>query len=376
MAIKDFTFDSDLAHSFITFGHDHYKNDTNWIPQLKSNLLFQLSPEFPFYNKPGNFHKHFIALSNGKISGRISAFVNNELRDKSGNLIGCLGFFESLNNQNVSNDLFNQAINWLTKYHDIQTIWGPVNFDIWNNYRLKTRGFGQSTFLGEPYNKDYYPELFTNFGFSKKQLWQSLEIDGARNLKKMAAGGKNGHNQLLERGYRFASFNKKYFKTELRKLYKILIESFSGFLGFTPISFPDFEILFTPLKHAVHPAFFKFIFDENNNLAGYVGNILDLSQAVRAMKGRSNCLSKVKFLYNKSKVNRIIYYIGGISKNESLKKSGLGKAALYHVTQQVLKAGYNKVVIALMAENNRMQRMLGDNINLAQREYALYEKKL
>ena len=163
MAIKNFTFDSGMADLFITFGFDHYKNDINWIPPLKSNLLFQLSQEFPFYNKPGNFHKHFIALSNGKISGRISAFVNNELRDKSGNLIGCLGFFESVNNQNVSNDLFNQATNWLTKYHNIRTIWGPVNFDIWNNYRLKTSGFGQRTFLGEPYNKDYYVELFITY---------------------------------------------------------------------------------------------------------------------------------------------------------------------------------------------------------------------
>ena len=156
MAIKHFTFEPNLTDLFLTFAYDQYRDDTNWIPPLKKDLIFQFSHSFPFYNKPGNYHRHFIALNGKKTLGRISAFVNNDLKDPSGNLIGCLGFFESINDQSVSNDLLGIATNWLSEHHGIKIIWGPVNFDIWNSYRMMTKGFDQETFLGEPYNKDYY----------------------------------------------------------------------------------------------------------------------------------------------------------------------------------------------------------------------------
>lgn len=59
MGIKQFTFDMSLAEAFVRFGYELYRNDKNWIPPLGKELYTQLSPDFPFYSKPGNSHRHF-----------------------------------------------------------------------------------------------------------------------------------------------------------------------------------------------------------------------------------------------------------------------------------------------------------------------------
>ena len=77
MAIEHFTFDRSLTDSFIRFGYDQYKDDARWIPPLKGEIHKQLSPDYPFYKKKGNAHRHFIAICRNKTVGRISAMVDH-----------------------------------------------------------------------------------------------------------------------------------------------------------------------------------------------------------------------------------------------------------------------------------------------------------
>lgn len=373
MEIRHFTFDPVLTDSFVRFSYDLYRGDTNWIPPIRKELYDQLSPELPFYKRPGNCHRHFLATEGRDIVGRISAMINRDLEDKDGTPVGTIGFFECVNDYAVAEKLLNSATRWLHDEQKISRIWGPMNFDIWHDYRLMTQGFDQKLFYGEPYNKSYYQNFFERYGFTAKQHWNSIELNGRDTLEKLMALGAARYHQFIERGYRFEQFNTRRFIDELRKLHSVLTQSFSGFLGFNPISFKVFEKLYAPSRYAFYPRLFTFVYDENNNLSGFAGAFLELSDAVRAMKGSNDPISKIKFFYYRHKVNRIMFHIIGKTPEEAEKRNGFGRALFCYILHEILAEGYESVLVTLLAKGNPSRRFLQEYAADDQRQYTLYE---
>jgi hypothetical protein len=373
MEIKPFTFDVPWLEAFVRFGYELYRGDKNWIPPLKKELLTQLSPEFGFYQKPGNSHRHFLAMAGNDVVGRISAMVNRDLRDQDGTPVGTVGFFECIHDYSVAQELLDSATRWLQEEMKVDRIWGPVNFDIWHSYRFMTRGFDQNLFYGEPYNPPYYPEFFERFGFITKQEWDSVEITGRDTLEKMISRGKERYNLLVDRGYRFESFNMNRFEEEMRKLYLVMTKSFSGFLGFTPVSFEELKRLFTRSRYAFDPRLFVLAYDESDNLAGFAAAFLELSEAIRAMNGEDSSFARLKFIYKRKQVSRINFYIGGVTPEELARNTGLGRAGFYYVINQMLNEGFETLLLTLRLRGNFAHSLLGKNAPKPQREYSLYE---
>ena len=61
--------------------------------------------------------------------------------------------------------LFNKIFEELKK-EGIETIIGPLNGTTWNTYRYVTDKGHRSPFLMEPWNEDYYVELFEKLALS------------------------------------------------------------------------------------------------------------------------------------------------------------------------------------------------------------------
>lgn len=376
MGIIQFNYDEKLCKLYTQFSYDLYKYDPNWIPESRRAMVTFFRPESELYRHPENQHQHFLVFLENRVVGRISAFINHELKDERGNQIGNIGLFESVKDYAVACDLFQSAISWLKTQKCISTIWGPVNFDIWHGYRLMTAGFGQNVFVTEPYNKNYYPIFFEKYGFSPIQNWHSVEINGKENLKRITLPCFERYQKFIDMGYKFIPFQQGDFQNEIYKLYPLLCDSFSDFLGYTIISPESFASLFKPFKYAFHNQFFVFIYDEKSELVGFAGAFLEISNALRAMGGRNSPIAKIKFFYHHNHVQRILFFIGGMSHKEAAKKNGLGKAGFYYIMRQILDAGFENVIIALMAQGNHSRGMVKHYIHQAQRQYTLYELKL
>ncbi len=373
MEIKHFTFEPVHTESFIRFSYDLYRGDTNWIPPIRKEFCDQLSPKFSFYKRPGNCHRHFLANEGRDIIGRISAIINHDLKDRDGTPVGTIGFFECVNDYVVAEKLLDSATRWLHDEHKISRIWGPMNFDIWHDYRLMTQGFDQKLFYGEPYNKPYYQMFFERYGFTVKQHWNSIELNGRNTLEELISPGVTLYQQFIEQGYRFERFNTRRFIDELRKLHFVLTQSFSGFLGFNQISFQLFEQLYAPSRYAFHPRLFTFVYDENNNLSGFAGAFLELSDAVRAMNGSIGPISKIKFFYYRNKVNRIMFHLVGKTPEEAKKRNGIGRALFCYILHEILEEGYETALATLLAKGNPSRRFLQKYAEDDKRQYTLYE---
>ncbi len=373
MGMIQFTFDPELRDCFIRFGYEIYRDDAKWIPPLRNEIAGQLRPNFSFYQKPGNVHQHFLATMGDKAVGRISAMVNSNLKDRDGTKVGTIGFFECIDDYAVAHDLLQAAIGWLHEEHKLNYIWGPMNFDIWNGYRFMTRGFAEEPFLEEPYNKPYYPEFFERFGFTPKQHWDSIEVKGKEALEHLMAPKKTYYDEFLSRGYQFKNLNMNSFDEEISKLHGVLTNSFGSFLAYTPISVEDFQQLFSTSRHAINPRLFKLVYDHNGSLIGFTGAFLDISEAVRSMHGHDGVIGKLHFMYHRKHVKRILLHLGGYVSEGWRERAGLGRAGFYHMMRGIVDAGYEDVIIALMARGNKLQGMVKESKTAGHREYTLYE---
>jgi GNAT superfamily N-acetyltransferase len=362
-----------MVREFIEFGRMLYVDDARWIPPFRRTLARQLSPDYPFYNRPGNDHCHFLAYEGTQVLGRVSAMVNAAIRDEDGTATGLIGFFECVEDPVVATVLLDAARDWLRDQHGLRRIWGPMNFDIWHSYRFMTQGFDQAPFYGEPDNKTYYPAYFEHYGFARRRTWHSFEVVGRDALEAMIAASKPQHDDLVSRGYRFVSADNWDPNDETRLLHDLISRSFAGFLGFTPIALEEFAMLFRRSKAAVALPMSFVLHDPSDRPVGFAITYYELSAAVRAMHGREGPLSKAKFLVRRRQTHRLNFFAAGMVRDEQDRGMGFGKAGLFHVVDQALQHGYADIIFALMASENRVQGLFRRAGLEPQRDYVLYE---
>lgn len=361
-----------MTDRFIQFGYDLYRGDPRWIPPLRDRLAAQLSPGFFFYEQPGTAHQHFLVTDGSRVLARASAFVNPALADSDGIPVGSIGFFECVNDYGSARTLLDSATRWLFD-QGITRIWAPLNFDIWHGYRFMTRGFETAPFFPEPYNKPYYPDFLVRYGFTKRQTWNSFTLSQPSAIHELVQRSAPRYEQLTAKGYRFEPFDLDDFNGSLQTLHPLLLRSFSGFLGYTPIPLNEFTDLFGPFQLALHPKLGLFVYDPEHQLVGFALSFVDLAEAVRSMNGKSSLTTRLRFLRKARMSRRTMFYLAGATPEESVKRSGIGRATMHRILASTLNEGFTEVIFALIADGNIARGSFGGNAIAPDREYALFE---
>jgi hypothetical protein len=373
MELVKFVNEPSLVKEFIEYPYILYRHDARYIQPLRSEQEQYFKSDSFIYQSGKINSIHFLIREQGTVVGRISAFVNSELHNSDGQPIGTLGLFECDNRYDVAHQLISQAISWLVSEYNVRTVWGPMNGDIWHGYRFMVRGFTEAPFVGEPYNKEYYPGFFERFGFTVKQEWDSVEIDGIEKIKATIGRGEERLRLLKSQGYDFKTWNSDKEEEQIDLLYHALCDSYQGFLGFTLISRPQFRELFKQLRPALDPDLFLIVHDSKGKLVGFAVAFPDLADAVRAMKGRNNLGAQIRFLCNRRKSRRLNFYIGGVSYDLANKATGLGRAGFYFIINRGLAKGYTNLLLTLRVKGNKAHGLAARSHVVPQREYALFE---
>ena len=144
-----------------------YQKDPYWIPPLrldeKENVGYTHNP---FYDR--NQIQTFLAYRGGEVVGRIGAILNQGHINRYDDRRGFFGFFESIDDQEVANGLFNAARDWFAD-QGIFKLRGPTNPSLNATVGLLIDGFDSSPTFMMTYNPRYYERLIENYGFRKTQ---------------------------------------------------------------------------------------------------------------------------------------------------------------------------------------------------------------
>ena len=112
--------------AFIKFPWRIYAKDPAWVPPLLLERKEFLNREkHPFYEHGDA--ALFLARSGGEIVGRIMASDDPNYNAIHRSNVGCFGMFESINDQQVANSLFEAATDWHRRLGRDE-IMGPIDY--------------------------------------------------------------------------------------------------------------------------------------------------------------------------------------------------------------------------------------------------------
>src|SRR5689334_20381419 len=107
MTIREVLHEGDRK-AFLLLPLDIYKNDPNWLRPLDKDIEEVFDPAKNKFFKHGSATR-WLLEDNGKLIGRIAAFINERTANKEKQPTGGVGFFECINNKDAAAMLFDTA---------------------------------------------------------------------------------------------------------------------------------------------------------------------------------------------------------------------------------------------------------------------------
>ena len=342
---------SSHQRDFLKFGWTHYQDDKNWIPPLRANFkeLLNYKPH-PFYEN-GEIQT-FLAMSKGQVVGRIAAIVDGWHNDYHSEKRGMFGFFESIDDQNVADQLFAAAQNWFAE-RDIVLMRGPANPSQNYEWGLLVEGFDSPPTFMMTYNKPYYGRLIENFGFQKSQDMYAFsghvdmlaELDPKLNF--IAEEAQRRFNIEVR------PISRKYFKRDVESFLKIYNAALPGQWGFTPMSDGELRASASGLKHLIIPELTA-IAEVDGRPVGVVFGLLDYNPLIKQIDGRLFPFGFLKILLKRRQITRVRL----ISTNvlPEYQRWGLGLVLLTQLVPFAVEWGIQTAEFSWVLESNKLSR--------------------
>jgi GNAT superfamily N-acetyltransferase len=343
---------------FLALPRRVYARDPYWIdPGLCAERQAWLDPEYAGHQAT------FLAVTDDEPTARCVA------RHRPGTAIGTIGFFEALDDPEACRSLLTTAEEWLRQRGAAQVL-GPMDGDTWQRYRWATGTLAHPPFLKEPWNPSYYPERWTDCGYTVTDQYYSARIrDPAAAHRALTPFAQ----RVARQGYTFRPIRLSAWQTELTTLYRLSTAIFAENRHYAAIGLDAFIRLYQDARPLIVPDLCQFCCAPDGKEIGFVFCYPDFANAVRAMRGHRNGLAKLRFLWHRRQANRVcIKSLGSLPRYHG---TGIGPALMASALAAIVRLGYREALMCLMQQDNDSRRLDGGGSEPF-RSYALYEKAL
>lgn len=274
-----------------------------------------------------------------------------------------IGFFECIDDKKYANEMFEAAYK-LAKDRKMTKMIGPVDASFWIKYRLKVNLFDRSPYISEPYNKDYYLNLFLESGFEIEEkyvsnIYKQLPKKGFE-VKKF----KERYEEFSQKGYKIISPNKKTWDKEIGEVYNLIMKLYSNFPIFKYLSEDDFKEIYSTYKTILDMSMVKLAYYEGQAVGFFIG----MPDYGNRLYGKINLTTILYMLRKRRKSsNYVLLYMGVDSKHK-----GLGKA----MTQAIMDNLQTKQAssIGALIKKGKIVEEYVEEARKDQYEYVLLSK--
>lgn len=333
-----------------------YKNDPVWVCPLDKDIEAIFDPDRNPYFQHGEVDRWILEDNNGKLIGRIAAFIDHNLARTYEQPTGGMGFFECINNQHAANILFDTASEWL-KERGMEAMDGPVNFGETDKYwGLLVDGFTHPSF-DVPYHPPYYRELFENYGFGVWYNMEGFHLDITKPLSERFR--KIAEWVAAKPGYSFNHFtwrDQDKFTADFAEVFNQAWASFKT--NFEPLKQEYIKEVLRTAKPIVEEEFIWVAYHNDKPIAIYL-MFPDVNQIFKHLNGKMHLYNMIKFLWLKKRKTMTRakgLLMGVIPKFQNL---GIESAFILHVREVFKrKPHYTEVEFSWVADYNPKMRKI------------------
>ena len=256
-----------------------------------------------------------------------------------------IGYFEAINDDFITAALFNSCKEWL-RSNGVRSVIGPINGDTWHSYRLNAGPWDFPPFLLEPYNPPYYTTLWEKAGFELLERYFSKKV---LDIRSAVQAYESNYIDASNNGVRFRQFDSAAWSSELGLIYMLTCRIFKDNFLYSLVSRDEFSELYSGAKSLIDPSLIWFSYAPSGEPSGFIFSLPDRSRAVRAMRGSSSILGKVRFFLNKRTRTVNLKTMGVLKEQRALGTAG----ALFHLAyKSALMRGYSEANMCLIRDGN------------------------
>jgi hypothetical protein len=284
-----------LEQEFLDMANVIYQDDENWVRPLDDDIRKVFSRKDNPLFKGGEAVRWIARDMSGTAVGRIAAFYNDEQSRIEEQPTGGCGFFESINNQQVANLLFDAARLWL-KDRGMEAMDGPINFgprDSW--WGLLVEGFTCQPLYSNPYNPSYYKSLFENYGFQNyfnqnTYIWRVNDSEANQQIFARA------ERLMTTPGYHFETINMNRLEQAAEDFRLIYNRAWASFSGVKPMEKMQAQQLMRSLKLIIDPNIIIFAY-YNEEPIGFFVTVPDLNRIIGKFNGQFGIWQKIQLMW-------------------------------------------------------------------------------
>lgn len=286
------------ANEFLDVARQVYIHDNEWVCPLDNDIRAVFDPEINSYYQHGEAIRWILKDEQGKLIGRVAAFINEKKANYDEKRIGGIGFFECIDDSEAAKLLFDKAVDWL-KERNVTSVDGPINFGENDQYwGLLVEGFTSPSY-GMAYNPPYYQKFFEDYGFGVKmeQMTNKFYLKEGLSPRFVKIA-----NYIMERKPSISTerFDPKRIDKYAEDFLYIYNAAWAEFENFTPIKKEYVLETFKQMKPVLNPNLIQFAY-VNGEPASFVVSLPDVNQIFKRFKGKLNLINKIRFVLLKRK---------------------------------------------------------------------------
>lgn len=356
-------------NKFVEVSYLLNKENKFWVAELKKNTKELLCLSHPFWKNAGR--KLFIAYKDAKPIGRIAAIINRAHNDYHNEQCGFFGFFETIDDKQVSAKLFAEAESWL-KTSGANIVRGPVNPSTNYSCGMLISSFDSYPKIMMPYNPSYYNEHLQSLGYKKaKDLYAFVRFTKtpvSDRIEKIISRVIKNINPVL-RNIKISDL-----KNEMQTIREIYNEAWSENWGFVPITAAEMAVTAKNIKPVLKPEV-TYIIEIKGKPAAFSVTVPDVNKALRKIKGKITPFNFLPFLWNlhKIKQGRLIL----LGTKEEFRNKGLELLMIKQLVLDARRLGWHHGEISwILEDNERIISIIKEFGARLYKKYRIYEKNL
>ena len=378
--------DKKQLKDFVKFPWLLYSLEEPYVPTVNMFLLGnRLLGAVGLLTSQHPFHEHsqviyFLAKRGKKVLGRVAACINRNYIDHHNEKAGFFGFYEAINDREVSNVILDACCKWL-KQKGMEKIYGPCNFSSNETWGLLIDSFDRMAFIETPYNKPYYRNLIEGFGFIKaKDLYAQImpvqdtpeTKERRERLDRIAERIQKRHNVTIR------PIDMKNMEADVDIVHEIHNIAWKDNWGHIPMTEKEVDDIKESLKVIVDPSIFNLIFVRDDP-AAFLWAMPDLNEMIQRKRFgllNTDLARIIRIILNKKRVKRMRLIGFGIK--PEYRKLGLDAVIIKESFRNAQKRDcYEECELSWLLEDNVLILRLGEALNAKKyRTWRIFQKNL
>jgi hypothetical protein len=332
---------------FVSFPYSLYRKNAFWVPPLRSDEFLSLkkdkNPAFEFCDA-----QYWLAMKNGTVVGRIAGIVNKKYNNKYGVKTARFGWFDFIDDPEVSSALLNTVESW-ARSQGMKCINGPLGFTDMDGEGTLIEGFEEVSTLGAIYNYPYYAKHIENAAYVKDVDWveyQATIHPGIPEKVQRLADIALQRNRLKI----LKVIKAKELLPYAREIFHVLNDAYQDLYGFVELTERQIDMYVTQYFGFIRPEYVPVVLDDAGRIAAFGIAMPSLSRALQKSGGRLFPFGFLRLLWAMKHTRQVDLYLTAV--RPDMQNKGVNAILIHEMNKVFLKNNIEKVETNRELEEN------------------------